>query len=143
MEPQANEKREYIQLDAHYERASGPIPPPKMMREYEDVLPGSADRIWSMAEREQERQIDYDNRGLLFGFIVALILIALNAYVVSLGFAWQSVGVVIGSIASTAGTFIYSNHNRARRLELRERRAALQQPAAPPELPDSTSQSPD
>ena len=73
--------------------------------------------------------------------LAALALIALSAYVVSLGFAWQSVGVVIGSIAGTAGTFVYSS--RARRLELRERRAALQQPSAPPELPDSASQSPD
>ncbi len=126
MEPQGNEKREYIQLDAHYERTSGPIPPPGMMRGYEDVLPGSADRILSMAEFAQRHRARYENQGMLLAFVVALILIALSAYAVSLGFAWQSVGVVIGSIASTAGTFIYSNHNRARRQELRERRAALQ-----------------
>ncbi len=106
-----------------------------MMRAYEEILPGSADRILKMAEREQARQIDYDIRGLVFGFIAALCLIALSAYVVSLGFAWQSVGVVIGSIAGTAGTFIYSN--RSRRQELREKRAALQQPSAAPELSDA------
>lgn len=32
---------------------SGPLPPPSMYRAYEDVLPGSADRILRMAEQEQ------------------------------------------------------------------------------------------
>jgi len=31
---------------------SGPLPPPPMFREYEDVLPGAGDRILSMAERQ-------------------------------------------------------------------------------------------
>ena len=122
-------------VEAHFQQYSGPIPPPDMMRAYEEILPGSAERILNMAEREQARQINYDNRGLLFGFIAALCLIALSAYIVSLGFAWQSVGVVIGSLAGTAGTFIYSN--RSRRQELREKREALQQPSAAPELPDA------
>ncbi|MXX50132.1 MAG: hypothetical protein F4Y70_10085 [Chloroflexi bacterium] len=62
---------------------------------------GSADRILSLTERAQEQRGRYENRGLLFGFIAALSLIALSAYVVSLGFAWQSVGVVIGSSESS------------------------------------------
>ncbi len=128
-------------IEQHVTFYSGPLPPPEMMRAYENVHPGSADRILTLAEHEQKQRAFYENRGLLFGFIAALALIALSAYVVSLGFAWQSVGVVIGSIAGTAGTFVYSS--RARRLELRERRAALQQSSAPPELPDSASQSPD
>ncbi len=112
MQPDTEPGNTITQVKAHFQQFSGPIPPPEMMRAYEDVLPGSADRILKMAEREQERQIDYDNRGLTLGFVAALVLIALSAYVVSMGFAWQSVGVVIGSIAGTAGTFIYSNHNQ-------------------------------
>ena len=109
------------------------------MGAYEDILPGSADRILSLAEREQARQISYDSRSLVFAFVAAMALIALSAYVVSLGFAWQSVGVVIGSIAATAGTFVYSN--QARRKELRERRAAMQRPAKPSALPEAAAQS--
>ena len=33
---------------------SGPIPPPNIMRGYEEILPGAADRILSMAERQIE-----------------------------------------------------------------------------------------
>ncbi len=135
--PDAGERPESdFRVEAHFEQYSGPIPPPSAMRDYENVLHGSADRILSIAEREQKFQIVYAMCGLIFGFVAALLLIALSAYVVSLGFAWQSVGVVIGSIAGTAGTFIYSN--RAKRLELREKRDAMRNPP-PPELPESAN----
>lgn len=135
--PEDGRQRETLtRVEARFERYAGPIPSSKEMRGHEDVLPGSADRILSMAEREQKFQIAYAMCGLFFGFIAALLLIALSAYVVSLGFAWQSVGVVIGSIAGTAGTFIYSN--RARRQELDARR---QVPPARPKLPESSGES--
>ena len=36
---------------------SGPLPPPAMFSAYEDVLPGGADRIMKMAEKEQNYRI--------------------------------------------------------------------------------------
>lgn len=132
--PDDGERREAVtRVEAHFEQFSGPIPPPSAMRGYEDVLAGSADRILSMAEREQKLQMAYAMLGLFLGFVAALALIALSAYIVSLGFAWQSVGVVIGSIAGTAGTFVYSN--RRRRQELRDKREAVQNQSPRPELP--------
>lgn len=35
---------------------SGPLPPPAMLRGYDDVLPGAADRIVSLVERQQEHR---------------------------------------------------------------------------------------
>ncbi|WP_071470567.1 DUF2335 domain-containing protein [Roseinatronobacter thiooxidans] len=32
---------------------AGPLPPPQMLREYENILPGMANRIMTMAEEEQ------------------------------------------------------------------------------------------
>ena len=39
---------------------SGPVPPPAMYAGYEEVLPGSADRIMRMAEKEQDHRIAMD-----------------------------------------------------------------------------------
>ena len=39
---------------------SGPIPDAAMYAEYEHVLPGSADRIMTMAEKEQDHRIAMD-----------------------------------------------------------------------------------
>ncbi len=42
------------------ERFQGPIAHPKHLREYESILPGSADRIIGMAEAQQNHQITMD-----------------------------------------------------------------------------------
>ncbi len=33
---------------------SGPLPPPELFKQYEEILPGSANRIMEMAEKEQD-----------------------------------------------------------------------------------------
>ena len=43
---------------------AGPIPPPTMYGAYEDVLPGSADRILAMAESEQRHRIEWETDAL-------------------------------------------------------------------------------
>lgn len=43
---------------------SGPLPPPSMYGEYEGVLKGSADRIFKMAEKEQDHRIKWENDAL-------------------------------------------------------------------------------
>ena len=41
-----------------------PLPPAKMYREYNEVLPGSADRILRMAEKEREHRIGWEDEAL-------------------------------------------------------------------------------
>ena len=43
---------------------SGPLPPPTMYREYENALPGSAERILVMAEKEQSHRIAWETEAL-------------------------------------------------------------------------------
>ena len=45
--PDDSERREEVQLEYHIAHYSGPLPPPEMMRGYEDVLPGSAASLYS------------------------------------------------------------------------------------------------
>ena len=42
-------------------RHSGPLPAPEVLGKYDEILPGAAQRIISMAEREQESVIDSRN----------------------------------------------------------------------------------
>ncbi|MEJ2763521.1 DUF2335 domain-containing protein [Photobacterium sp. MCCC 1A19761] len=77
----------------HY---SGPIPPPKMLNEYESVHPGFAERIVSMAEKEQEHRhtvekesvrgaITKDSRGQHYALIVSLVMIVACTFLISIG----------------------------------------------------------
>jgi len=43
---------------------SGPIAHPRHLREYENILPGAADRIISMAEKQNNHGIDVNNKML-------------------------------------------------------------------------------
>lgn len=61
--------------------SSGPLPTPDILKEYDVALPGAAERIMIMAEKEQEHRHNFDNkcretdsRDSLLGIVFALIL---------------------------------------------------------------------
>jgi len=76
----------------------GPIPPPEILRGYEEVLSGSADRILAMAEKEQAHrhsnedeivknkvnkdndELAYKKRGQILGTILAILLMGCGVY---------------------------------------------------------------
>lgn len=66
------------------ESFAGPIPPPQVLKGYEDILPGSADRILTMAENQQQHRLKIEDkaitsqaenskRGQIFAFIVFIL----------------------------------------------------------------------
>jgi uncharacterized membrane protein len=66
---------------------SGPIPLPRVAHGWDEVLPGAADRILSMAEREQGHRHDMDRRSLglfgrgqIFGFVMAMSALLTGGY---------------------------------------------------------------
>ena len=89
--------------------------PPETLRDYEAILPGSADRILTLAETELRQRARFERLSQTFGFIVALGIIALSAYVVSLGFAWEAVIIIYSGIAGAAFINFYSSRARLSR----------------------------
>jgi len=51
-------EKEYIERTI--ETYAGPLPPPKLFEGYEQVLKGSADRILTMAEKEQSHRHSFE-----------------------------------------------------------------------------------
>lgn len=71
---------------------SGPLPPPAVLERYDEVLPGSAERILAMAENEQRHRHGYDNsllslftRGQWFAFVLGLAALSAGTYLLSIG----------------------------------------------------------
>lgn len=94
----------------------GPLPEPSILRDYDTVLPGLADRIVVMAESEkdhrhqmQSRQLELSARrsfiGLISGLIVALSCIILAVWVTYRGY--YVAGTIIASIDIVALTAIF------------------------------------
>ncbi len=64
----------------HY---SGPIPPAEEFARYEEIYPGSADRLFSMAEREQKDTVSFRHKSLVATTGVAIITILAIAYILT------------------------------------------------------------
>lgn len=86
---------------------AGPIPDPDSLRQYEDILPGSADRILKMAEnqgshrrkreiKEGDSRIKQSSTGQWMGFLLALTFMIIAAYLTINGYP-----IVGGLIATT------------------------------------------
>lgn len=52
----ADPTNEDQQLSTVHQSFSGPMPPPALFREYDQILPGAAERIMAMAEKEQQHR---------------------------------------------------------------------------------------
>ena len=100
-----------------YSSHSGWLPPPSTMREYENLLPGLAERIVLMPEREQnhrhetvsthiKRNYDVKERGQKYALVSMMTIILFSAYLAYLGeIAWAG-RVAIGTLAAVVGIFI-------------------------------------
>ncbi|MDN6180562.1 MAG: DUF2335 domain-containing protein [Halomonas subglaciescola] len=108
---------------------SGPLPPPGVMADYDRILPGAAERILQMAEREQgfrhradEQAHEYLQNELRTSSItqrigqVAATCIALGAlsvagFAFSVGASGYGVAIVFAEIAVLSGVFVLRRRN--------------------------------
>ena len=63
---------------------SGPVPPAEEFARYEEINPGSAGRLISMAEREQQEIVSFRNKSLVATTIVTLTIIVAIAHILTL-----------------------------------------------------------
>jgi uncharacterized membrane protein len=93
---------------------SGPIPLPRVAEGWEDVLPGAADRILSMAEREQGHRHEMSNRALglfgrgqLFGFVMAMTALLAGTVLIAMDKEAVGLATILSALAVLVGVFIY------------------------------------
>ena len=89
---------------------SGPIPHPRLLAEYEKLMPGSMDRFMKMAEQQQAHrmkledaavnsQLKSNNRGQVFGFILATLVVLGGIGMALMGLPWFGVPLTVGMMA--------------------------------------------
>lgn len=99
------------------ERFSGPMPHPKHFQEYEDILPGAAERILSMAENAQdhnrqmegkivEAQIRDQKRGMYVGFAALMVIIGVAAVLAAVGNNIGAGAFLTTAVLGAVGAFI-------------------------------------
>lgn len=101
------------------EAFSGPLPPPRILAEYDTISPGFADRILGMAEQEQNHRHTMETKSLnglissrLFGQIAAFLLGVLGIggglYLVSNGKSVEGLSAFFVALGSLMGVFVLS-----------------------------------
>lgn len=100
---------------------SGPIPPPSALAAYEEVLPGSAERILNMAEREQQHRHDIIERtvrlegrlgpmGMIFAFIIAITFFVVAAWLIDDGHGTE--GTILATVDLLALVTVFVTRGR-------------------------------
>ena len=107
---------------------SGPLPPPELLERYNQVLPGAAERIIAMAEKQQEhrqtieRNVIFGNtasqtRGNYLGFIVCMTAILGGIWLIYLGRETIGLAAVIAPITGLVAIFVVSKYQQKKELD--------------------------
>ncbi|MBI4257013.1 DUF2335 domain-containing protein [Candidatus Uhrbacteria bacterium] len=106
-----------------HQEFSGPIPPPSLFREYDQIVPGAAERLLQMAEKQAAHRILLEHsvilsdikkseRGQRFGFCIAVFgLVCAFA----LGLIGREIVAGIiggGTLVSLASVFVYGRRQK-------------------------------
>jgi uncharacterized membrane protein len=97
---------------------SGPLPDAETLEHYDKIIPNGAERIMSMAEKEQafrhtytssvtKRQLNQISKGQIFGFIIAIVGVGGGIFLAYSGKETSGLSTIIASMVMLVGAFIY------------------------------------
>ena len=109
---------------------SGPLPHPDVLRKFNEIVPGAAERIIKMAEDQsthrkelEKKVIDSDiarsKWGQILGFIIAITGLGISTIIAIYGSAIAGGVIGVGTLASLVGVFMYGSKTRS--LERKEK----------------------
>uniref|UniRef100_Q3ASH4 DUF2335 domain-containing protein n=1 Tax=Chlorobium chlorochromatii (strain CaD3) TaxID=340177 RepID=Q3ASH4_CHLCH len=121
-----------LQVTKSLQAFSGPLPHPDLLREYENILPGCAERILVMAELEQTKRheitereskglLDHLARGQHYAFAAVIITFASAIYLAMNGHEFIAstivtldiIGLVVAFITGKALSLKQTKHNES------------------------------
>lgn len=114
---------------------TSPLPPPSILREYNELIPNGADCLMTMAENQARHRIRIesiviqgDTRrsyiGLWLGFFVALLVLLTAMYAIYAGEPVLAGAIVTIDLIALSSVFVYGSITR--RIERQCRRKAIE-----------------
>lgn len=114
-----------VRAEASYLTYNSPIPPPEILAGYNAVIPGGAERILAMAEKQTDHRIDIEKQAVggenfrATAGIFAALVIALSglwtAYSLAMnGHEATAIAVAGMDFASLVGAFVFGRLHQAK-----------------------------
>lgn len=111
---------------------AGPLPPPEVLANYNQILPGLAERIVTMAETQSRHRqhieeiaiaskIQNERHGQYLAFILAAIALVGSFWVIALGKSPAGITGIIGTLATLAAVFVYGRRSQQKELLAKRR----------------------
>lgn len=112
-------------------RHQGPLPSPDVLEHYDNILPGAAERIVSMAEDQAKHRqnLEYITvkagsrdslLGLIFGFIIGMSTIVGGVYCIMKGQPTEGTILSGAGLAALVGVFVYGSSQRKAEREAKQ-----------------------
>jgi len=95
----------------------GPLPPAAELERYNHVVPGGAERLFTMAEKQSEHRMQLENhvareqvkqsgRGQVFALVIGVSGILSAATIGTMGHTAVAIAITTGSLGTLAVTFL-------------------------------------
>lgn len=119
------------EMSAHLVRVAasfsyGLLSAPEALERYNQILPGAADRILAMAERQEQHRQEMEERiitasvssqklGVKLGFVIAMTAIVGGIWLALAGRSGAGLTSIIGALAALVGVFVYGKKHQGPR----------------------------
>lgn len=109
---------------------SGPLPPPELLAEYDQIVPGAARQIFESFHDQTAHRISIEKRiidadiwksklGLVAGFVIALVGLVIAWDLGRSGHEWAAAVIAGGTLASIVGSLVYATEKRGEELKIK------------------------
>lgn len=109
----------------------GPVAPAQQAAAWEQVLPGSADRILKMAEEQQKHRHHLERTsvegaarrawwGLWLGFVISLVVLGIGTGIILSGHTWEGTTIMGVDVVALAGVFVYGRREQRKERETKD-----------------------
>lgn len=115
---------------------SGPLPPPQILEDYNRIVPGSANRIIAMAERQADHRRRLESQvissditnsriGLICGLFIGLSGLVAATVIAIYGNPQAGVGMGLVTLASLVSVFVYGSRLRVKERQEKWERSGM------------------
>ena len=102
---------------------SGPLPPPEVLKRFEEILPGSAERIFSQFEEQSAHRrfleakvisagVISQHVGSVSGLIIGLLGVGGGIWLTHEGKSSEGLTALLATLAGLVGTFLYKRNQQ-------------------------------